>query len=380
MTALDDAVATAEVIVCCGTGGVGKTTTAAALGLQAAALGRRAVVVTIDPAKRLADALGVPGGLSNDPVRLPFAGDPAGDAAGDATGELWALMLDTARTFDGLVTTYAASAQQAERILANPFYRNVAGSFSGTQDYMAAERLHALHADPRFDLVIVDTPPTRNALDFLDAPGVITRFLDHPLFKLLMMPTRRSLRIINFAAQPVLRTIGKVVGAEVLTDAIAFFQAFDGMETGFRARADEVLILLRSDVTRFVLVASPRGDTVEEAAYFATRLRDAELEVAALVVNRATPLFGELPPRRPRSKDRAALYDNLAELSAAAAAEREHLVGLMEQLRVDARDTVWVPLLASDVHDVDGLRAIQTLLFDVAHTAADDLSTVSGDS
>ena len=375
MTALVGVLADAHVVVCCGTGGVGKTTTAAALGMHAATLGRRAVVVTIDPAKRLADALGVPGGLTNDPVRVAF--EPASNAAGAPVegGELWALMLDTATTFDGLVTSYAESPQQAERILANPFYRNVAGSFSGTQDYMAAERLHALHADPRFDVVIVDTPPTRNALDFLDAPGVITRFLDHPLFKLLMMPTRRSLKIINFAAQPVLRTIGKVVGAEVLTDAIAFFQAFDGMETGFRTRADEVLALLRSDVTRFVLVASPRGDTVEEAAYFARRLRDAQLGVAALVVNRATPKFGAPPARRPRRADRAALYDNLVELNAAADAERTHLAGLVDQLVMEPSDTVWVPLLPSDVHDLDGLRTIRTLLFgDPPANRTDDLA------
>ena len=196
MSTLADAVASAEVLVCCGSGGVGKTTTAAAIGMHAARLGRRAVVVTIDPAKRLADALGVPGGLTNDPVRIPV----------DEPGELWALMLDTATTFDGLVTANAATPQQAQRILDNPFYRNIAGSFSGTQDYMAAERLHALHGDERFDVVIVDTPPTRNALDFLDAPGVITRFLDHPLFKVLMMPTRRGLKVLNIAAQPVLRT------------------------------------------------------------------------------------------------------------------------------------------------------------------------------
>ena len=239
MSALSTAIADAQVVVCCGTGGVGKTTTAAALGLQAATLGRRAVVATIDPAKRLADALGVPGGLGNDPVRLPI----------EAKGELWALMLDTARTFDGLVTANAANAEQAERILNNAFYRNVAGSFSGTQDYMAAERLHALHGDDRFDVVIVDTPPTRNALDFLDAPGVISRFLDHPLFKMMMLPTRRGLRMLNVATQPIMRSIGRVVGGDVLADAIAFFQAFDGMETGFRRRADEVLALLRSDVT-----------------------------------------------------------------------------------------------------------------------------------
>ena len=263
MSELDALISTADVVVCCGSGGVGKTTSAAALGLQAARNGRRCVVVTIDPAKRLADALGVPGGLTNDPIRLPVEG------AGDGRGELWALMLDTATTFDGLVMANATTPEQAQRILTNGFYRNIAGSLGGTQEYMAAERLLALHLDDRFDLVIVDTPPTRNALDFLDAPRTLARFLDHPVFKLMMMPTRRGLRVLSIAAQPLLRSIGKVIGSEVLADALAFFQAFDGMETGFRNRADDVIELLHGETTRFVLVASPRVDTIDEARFFA---------------------------------------------------------------------------------------------------------------
>ena len=277
MSDLDALITTADVVVCCGSGGVGKTTTAAALGLQAARNGRRCVVVTIDPAKRLADALGVPGGLTNDPIQLPI----------DGPGELWALMLDTASTFDGLVLANAANPEQANRILTNGFYRNIAGSLGGTQEYMAAERLLALHLDLRFDLVIVDTPPTRNALDFLDAPRTLARFLDHPVFKLMMMPTRRGLRVLSIAAQPLLRSIGKVIGTEVLADALAFFQAFDGMETGFRNRADEVIELLHGETTRFVLVASPRVDTIDEARYFADRLEDKDLVVGAIIVNRA---------------------------------------------------------------------------------------------
>jgi anion-transporting ArsA/GET3 family ATPase len=354
---LAQSLATAEVLVCCGSGGVGKTTTAAALGLQAAAIGRRAVVVTIDPAKRLADALGVPGGLTNDPVRLPVEGP----------GELWALMLDPASTFDGLVRTYADDDQQAERILANGFYRNVAGSLSGTQEYMAAERLHALHTDPRFDLVIVDTPPTRNALDFLDAPSTLTRFIDHPLFKLLMVPTRRGLKVLNVAAQPVLRTIGKVVGGDVLADAVAFFQAFSGMETGFRDRADEVLRLLGSGVTRFVLVASPRADTVEEARFFAERLQRSRLGVAAVVVNRCTPAFGAAPARRPKGAEAGALHDNLLELRAAADAERSHAARLLacDAIPADVH-TTFVPTLPTDVHSMQSLQAVRSLLFTVS--------------
>ena len=351
---LHQLVDTAEVLVCCGSGGVGKTTMASVLGLEAARRGRRAVVITIDPAKRLADALGVPGGLGNEPVRLPVQGP----------GELWALMLDPAATFDGLVAANAESPEQAQRILANGFYRNVAERFSGTQEYMAAERLHALHADPRFDLVVVDTPPTRNALDFLDAPGTLARFIDHPIFKLLMAPTRKGLKVLNVAAQPVLKAIGRVVGGDVLTDAVAFFQAFAGMETGFRERADDVMSLLASDATHFVLVASPRTDTIDEARFFANRLHDKQLAVDAVVVNRCTPEFGAATPPRPRAGSARALYDNLAELHAAAVAERANVAALTADSAVGEHTRVqFVPVQRDDVHDLDGLDRLRALLF-----------------
>jgi anion-transporting ArsA/GET3 family ATPase len=354
---LDDALRDATVVVCCGSGGVGKTTTAAVVGLQLAAAGKRVVVVTIDPAKRLADALGLPDGLTNEPTRVAL---DMVVSEGDAPGEMWAAMLDTRATFDELVRAHAPTQEQAERIMANGFYRNVAGALSGTQEYMAAERLHSLHGDPRFDVVVVDTPPTRNALDFLDAPGTLARFLDHPLFKLIMVPTRRGLKVLNVAAQPVLRTIGKVVGGDVLADAIAFFQAFDGMEVGFRQRADEVMALLRSSTTRYLLVASPKLDTVDEARWFASKLADASLPVAALVVNRCTPDFPE--PKVRRRKADALLWANLDELNATAAAERTQLDELVHDVG-NGRPVVWVPLLPTDVHDLAALDHLRTLLF-----------------
>ncbi|MEM1333563.1 MAG: ArsA-related P-loop ATPase, partial [Actinomycetota bacterium] len=173
-----DVLSGSDVIVCCGSGGVGKTTTAAVIGIEASRQGRRAVVVTIDPARRLADALGLDDGLGPEPSRIDLA-TLAGPGEPPAPGELWAMMLDTGATFDGLVRQHAGDDEQVERILGNRFYRNMAGAMSGTQEYMAAETLHALHHDDRFDLVIVDTPPSRNALDFLEAPGVLSRFLDH---------------------------------------------------------------------------------------------------------------------------------------------------------------------------------------------------------
>ena len=191
-----------RILVCCGSGGVGKTTTAAALALEAAKAGRRAVVVTIDPAKRLADALGL-AGLTGTPSQID----------GDWPGELWALMLDTKSTFDDLVTRNAGDPQQAERILQNRFYRNISGALSGTQEYMAMEKLYELHQETDFDLVVVDTPPTRNALDFIDAPRRLSRFLDHRLFRMVMSPGRGIVKAVNVAAQTFLRTVAKVVGA-----------------------------------------------------------------------------------------------------------------------------------------------------------------------
>ncbi|MEY2425854.1 MAG: hypothetical protein QOI61_1426, partial [Actinomycetota bacterium] len=198
-----------NVIVCCGSGGVGKTTTAAALAVEAAARGRRACVVTIDPARRLADALGL-GELTNEPREVK----------GQWPGELWALMLDTKSTFDAIVAKYAASSEQADRIIGNRLYRNISGALSGTQEYMAMEKLHELHASGQFDVIVIDTPPTRNALDFLDAPRRITRFLDNRLFRLLIMPTTSYLRAVSAATQRILRTIARVVGAEVVDDAV----------------------------------------------------------------------------------------------------------------------------------------------------------------
>jgi anion-transporting ArsA/GET3 family ATPase len=257
MTAsLTSVVADSHVVVCCGSGGVGKTTTAAVIAMEAARLGRRAVVVTIDPARRLADALGLEG-LTNTPSPI----DGPWNAPGGSGGEMSALMLDTKSTFDGLVRRYSADPDQAERILANSFYRNISGALSGTQEYMASEKLYELAEESDFDLVVVDTPPTRNALDFLDAPQRLAHFLDHRIYKVLMTPTRGLVRAVNVAAQALMRSMSKVVGADVIADAIAFFQAFEGMEEGFKERAARVDELLSEERTAFVLVASPKADT-----------------------------------------------------------------------------------------------------------------------
>ncbi len=352
---LDSLITERRIVICAGSGGVGKTTTAAVLAMEAARRGRRSVVVTIDPAKRLADALGL-SGIGNEPRRID----------GDWPGEMSAVMLDTKGTFDALVETYSESPEQATRILDNRFYRNISGALSGTQEYMAMEKLYALHHDESFDVVVVDTPPTRHALDFLDAPRRLTHFLDHRLYRVLMSPTRGVMKAVHVAAQTFVRSVSKVVGTEVLDDALAFFGAFSGMEEGFKDRARVVLELLEDPATAFVLVAAPRRDTVAEAQYFADRLADARLAVAALIVNRVHPLFTVDTPEKvaARADDLAdtplgPLTRNLAEFTAIATNERAHLAGLT----ATAEQVVMVPYLNSDVHDLDGLNRIGEHLF-----------------
>jgi anion-transporting ArsA/GET3 family ATPase len=356
-TDLATLVADSRIVVCTGSGGVGKTTTAAVLALHAARQGRRACVVTIDPARRLADALGLEG-LTNAPAQI----------AGDWAGELWALMLDTKSTFDTLVTRNAASPDQAEAILANRFYRNISGALSGTQEYMAMEKLYELNEAEEFDVIVVDTPPTRNALDFIDAPRRLTHFLDHRLYRMVTAPTRGFVKAVNVAAQAFLRTVSKVVGGDVVRETVLFFQAFDGMEQGFRLRAERVLALLSEPETSFVLVTAPRRDVVEEAAFFAAKLGEAGIPVRALIVNRMHPRFSESPVGVLRERARALQgtdlgrqYGNLADFVQVAGDEGAHLRGLAA--KVAPAPVLRVPFLESDVHDIEGLDRVAGHLF-----------------
>ncbi len=348
------------VVVCCGAGGVGKTTVSATFALAAARSGRRSCVVTVDPARRLADALGV-SSLPNTPTEVE----------GDWPGHLFALMLDAKGTFDELVHRYARSPEQAEAILSNRIYQNLAGSLSGTQEYMAMEKLYELVGSGEFDLVVVDTPPTRNALDLLDAPRRLTRFLENRIFRALLVPTRLGLRAVNVATQTLLRTIAKVAGAEIVQDAVSFFQAFEGMDEGFRARAGAVRELLSDPATAYVLVTSARPDAIDEATYFAEKLGERSLEVAGLVVNRIAPSFGlhgsaggtGLPGERPErsSASLAALERNLAELDAVAAREEAAFAHLAA--RVAPAPVGRIPLFGQDVHELEGLRRAADHLF-----------------
>jgi anion-transporting ArsA/GET3 family ATPase len=367
-----------HIVICCGSGGVGKTTTAAVLAVEGARRGRSAVVVTIDPAKRLANALGLDE-LSNTPREIATdRWDPKGERV--PGGRLSAMMLDTKSTFDALITRYATSDEQRTRILENSFYRNISSALSGTQEYMAMEKLHELDEQGEFDLIVVDTPPTRHALDFLDAPQRLLRLLDNRIFRLLMVPTRTYLRVAGAAVQAFIKTVSRVVGSEVVNDIVAFFRAFEGMEEGFRERAHNVVALLGEPATRFVLITSPRRDAVEEARFFAEKIGDHDLSVDALIVNRVHPRFGiehasglraraaSLHELRVGSKEAAAArtrlanaYQNLADFNEIAELERSHLEAV--RVRVGSAAVAFVPYLAHDVYDFDALAAVGRLLF-----------------
>ncbi|MFM7270963.1 MAG: ArsA family ATPase [Actinomycetes bacterium] len=376
-TGFDALLHDARVVICAGSGGVGKTTTAAVLAIAAARRGRRSVVVTIDPARRLADALGLPE-LAPDPVVI----DPAHWAGthDHGGGRLSAMMLDPKQTFDALVFRYAADAQQAERILTNGFYRSISSALGGTQEYMAMEKLHELHEDGDYDLIVVDTPPSRHALDFLDAPERLLRLLDNRVFRLITAPARTGLRAAGVAVQALVRSASRIIGTAVVDDIVAFFRAFEGMEEGFRTRARRVQRLIAEPSTRFVLVTSPRRDAVEEAEHFAQAIGDHGYRVDGLIVNRVHPEFGParggalharaaalraLPAgdaatvaARGRTADR---LDVLADFQEVAARERQQLEGV--QLRLGPGAVVaFVPFLSRDVHDVDALDEIAALL------------------
>jgi anion-transporting ArsA/GET3 family ATPase len=376
MNSISDLVSTHGVLVCCGSGGVGKTTIAAVLALEGARQGRNTCVITIDPAKRLADALGLET-LSDAPSVIPRERwDDDHSAKPDS--ELSAMMLDTKSTFDRLVTGNATTTEQAQRILDNRFYRNVSGALGGTQEYMAMEKLHELHDRGNFDLIVIDTPPTRHALDFLDAPRRLLRLLDNRIFRMLMMPTRAYLRVASVAVQTFLRTVARVVGSEAIDDVVAFFRAFEGMEVGFRDRAIAVETLLAAPETGFVLVTSPRRDAMEEAEFFSRQLERNGQSIDALIVNRVHPRFGDEAPAGLRAAaaelarvvdDPAALrlaarYDNLANFREIAELERAHVEGV--QTRVGATAVAYVPYLSRDVYDFSALREIGELLFDPA--------------
>ena len=351
---LSEMLATAEVLVTCGPGGVGKTTTAAVLGLAAARAGRRVVVVTIDPARRLADALGIDATATNEPHRVK--------GAAKAPGSFSALMLDAEKTFDALVSEQGGDAAAA--ILDNRVYRSIAGSLAGAQEYMAIERVHQLHASGEFDLIVIDTPPSRHAIDVLEAPDRLVSFLSNPVYRALTMPSRSFAKVTNAASSAFLWTVKRLAGPKIVEETVEFFRSLSAIEGGLRTRAAEMSALLRDERTAFVLVSSPRAEAIEEATFLAGALRGGNFHLGALVVNLVHPL----PPALSLDDAQvAALHGPLAEqvayhreLSQLAAAERLELQSLVD-LAAGA-PVCEVPLLDHDVHDVQSLGELGTLL------------------
>jgi anion-transporting ArsA/GET3 family ATPase len=355
-----------RIVVCCGAGGVGKTTTAAALGLRAAERGRHAVVITVDPARRLAQSLGL-ASLDNTPRPVPL---PEG-----ARGSLHAMMLDMKRTFDEVVEEHA-DPERARQILANPFYQTLSTSFSGTQEYMAMEKLGQLHQSGDWDLIVVDTPPSRSALDFLDAPKRLGRFLDGRLVRFLSAPASTgAFRLLGAGFNLVTSVIAKVVGAQLLDDLRSFVSAFDTVFGGFQERAERTYQLLQTPGTAFVVVAVPDTDAMREASYFVDRLAADSMPLAGLVINRTHPLpegLGEgLTAQAAVAAEESLRQTGTHPLASAALrlhAERvrvrERETGLRDRMLAAHRDVrvSEVAALPEDVHDLEGLRSIGTAL------------------
>lgn len=353
MNAVHELAQTQQVILCAGTGGVGKTTVAAAIGVLAAEAGRNVAVITVDPARRLADAIGVE--LNNHPQIIP----------GDWPGELSAMMLDAKATFDDLVAREAGDQEQAERILANRLYQNLSAVLSGTQEFMANEKLFELHQSGRYDLIVVDTPPTRNALDFLEAPDNLIKFLDGKVMRLLF--PRQVRRVVNTGLRIMLKQISAVIGARIVEDASGFLKAFQGMEDGFRVRANEAAALLAGNDTSVIMVTTPRTETSEETIWFADQIRSRNLRIGAVVVNRTHPSFSDRS-----ADDLADLWDHhsddhlgdalgaLVDIQVRVEAEREAIAYLDE--RTGSAPITTISLLTGDVSDLDGVKTIADLL------------------
>jgi len=360
---IDTTLDTAKILVCTGSGGVGKTTTAASLALRAAERGRRTVVLTIDPARRLAQSMGL-SELDNTPRRVQ-------GIDGSKGGSLDAMMLDMKRTFDDIVLAHSEPGK-AQSILENPFYQALSSSFAGTQEYMAMEKLGQLKATGDYDLIVVDTPPTRSALDFLDAPERMTTFLDGRMIKILMAPAKAGgkayLKVVTTGFNVFTSVITRIIGAQVLQDVSQFVAALETMFGGFRERAQATYDLLKAPGTSFVVVAAPERDALREAAYFVERLAEERMPLAGLVVNRVHR-SGSAVLTVERSLAAAQALDESGGHEMSSAVLRLHadrMALAARERRLQERFTgahpnvpvVEVAAQPGDVHDLAGLRAV----------------------
>jgi anion-transporting ArsA/GET3 family ATPase len=358
-----------RICVCAGSGGVGKTTTAASIAAGMAARGKRVAVLTIDPAKRLADSLGLPE-LGNEARQV----DPAlFAAAGIETsgGELWAMMLDAKQTFDEVVREHAPDDETRERILGNRIYQQLSTALAGSQEYMAMEKLYEVHAEGKYDLLVLDTPPSRNALDFLEAPNRLLQFIDGRALQVFMKPTGLGMRVFGRGASMMFGVLRRITGTDLLEDLAEFFQAFGGMVGGFRDRARRVNELLSDRRTSFLVVCAPQGEPITEAVYFHDQLERADMPFGGVIINKvhyegevdADPAevraeLGELL-REPDLADR--VTENFADFRMLAARDRRNIGRLAEELGTGA--VIEVPYLDHDVHDLAGLLEINRYLF-----------------
>jgi anion-transporting ArsA/GET3 family ATPase len=366
---LQERLAGKRVVVCAGSGGVGKTTTSAALAMGLAARGQTVAVVTIDPARRLADALGLDA-LGNEPRRVDperFAGRGV-----ELRGELWAMMLDPKHTFDELVEQLAPDERTRDELLANRIYQQLSSAVAGSQEFTAVAKLYELHRSGRFDVLVLDTPPSRNALDFLDAPDRLTAFFEGRALRLLLTPTGLAAKVMGRGTSVLFGALKRLTGVDLLRDLSLFFRALGGLFDGFRERAEGVKALLADPTTTFLVVSSPEREPVEEAIFFAGKLAEAGMPFGGLIVNRVTPAVGldaepdavaaELEPRlgaELAGKVAAAYRD------ARALARRDAEAIARLRAAVGDDDPVLVPQLGGDVHDVGGLARVHEHLFGI---------------
>ena len=379
---IDRLLASREIVVACGPGGVGKTTTAAAAATMAAArIGGKVLVLTVDPARRLADALGLEG-IGNAERQVP---DEAFEAAGvRPRGELWAAMLDAKQSWDDLVRLHAPDTRTRDEILANPLYRNISGRFVQSHDYIAMERLFEIHAEGTYDLIVVDTPPTRNAIDFLDAPERMAEFFSSRLLRWLIVPYRS--RIVNLASKPFYQIADRILGTQFLEDIAQFFILFQSMYSGFVERARAVQRLLADRRTSFIVVSTLEAVPLREAEFFAQSLIDRRLHLGAIVLNKVLPAYlrdpggvvvaeqlrdhaDELAPAladKIRSGDSAQVRRVLAEVGQSyldyrVVAQRE--AEQQSELATVPEALVSVPYFETDVYDLAGLLRLGAQLW-----------------
>jgi anion-transporting ArsA/GET3 family ATPase len=375
-----DLLADKEVCICAGSGGVGKTTTSAAIAMGMAAAGKKVAVLTIDPAKRLANSLGLPE-LGNEETLV----DPArfAELGVEMKGELWAMMPDAKRTFDDLVERHAPDEETRDRILSNRIYQELSNAMAGSQEYMATEKLYELYQEGRYDLLVLDTPPTRNALDFIDAPERMTRFIEGRSLQFFLKPGKLGMRIVGRSGGMLFSVLKRVTGIDLLQDLSEFFQSFGDMAQGFSERAQRVGELLADDVTTFLLVTAPEREPIDEAVYFWRRLQDTNLPFGGVIVNKVHHDYLQLTDARKASvagameslrEELEATFpgagdDDLAQRVAAnfenyralAARDRENMAHLTE--RLDQKSVIEVPYLDEDVHDLSGLAQVNRYLF-----------------